>query len=311
MHLLAINNSPNLAKQLSRDIFRIDMEIMDRDGNTPFMAAVRYDSSHMVQYFLQIGYRPDKKEKDGNTPLHVAIRSMNFATIKLLAQRPHLNVTNDDGRSPLAAAVAIGNEMATDILWRADADPNIIDKAGNTLLLLACAGPSIVILKHVLEHCSEVRTQNVAGDTALDLASVSKGPNIIFELCKRGANVTAQDCLGRTPLMIAIMSSNRQAAAVQLEWQFAVGTDLLVKVDSQGLNASQYCDLFADQETKESIRKLETALRITHQNPVQTRTIYFNAATERIDVDNEDNDPLADNSDDSTNSSLEMPVLTL
>jgi ankyrin repeat protein len=115
MHLLSISNSPNLAKQLSRDVFRIDMEITDRDGNTLFMAAVRYDSSRMVQYFLQIGYRPDKKEKD--TPLHVAVRSMNFATMKLLAQRPHLNVTNDDGRSPLAAAVAIGNEMATDILW--------------------------------------------------------------------------------------------------------------------------------------------------------------------------------------------------
>jgi ankyrin repeat protein len=45
------------------------MEITDRDGNTPFMAAVRYDSSRMVQYFLQVGYRREKKEKDGNTPL--------------------------------------------------------------------------------------------------------------------------------------------------------------------------------------------------------------------------------------------------
>jgi ankyrin repeat protein len=61
MHFLSISNSPNLAKQLSRDVFRIDMEITDRDGNTPFMAAVRYDSSRMVQYFLQIRYRPDKK----------------------------------------------------------------------------------------------------------------------------------------------------------------------------------------------------------------------------------------------------------
>jgi hypothetical protein len=107
------------------------------------------------------------------------------------------------------------------------------------------------------------------------------------------------------------MSSNRQAAAVQLEWKFAVGTDLLVKVDSQGLNASQYCDLFADQETKESIRKLEIALRMAQPSLVQTRTIYFNAVTERIDVDDENDDPFADNSDDSTNSSLDMPVLTL
>jgi hypothetical protein len=89
MHMLSISNSPKLAKRLSRDVFRIDMEITDRDSNTPFIAAVRYDSSRMVQYFLQVGYRPEKKEKDGNTPLYIAVRSMNFATIKLLAQRPH------------------------------------------------------------------------------------------------------------------------------------------------------------------------------------------------------------------------------
>jgi ankyrin repeat protein len=43
MHLLSISNSPNLAKQLSRDVFRTDMEITYRYGNTTFMAAVRYD----------------------------------------------------------------------------------------------------------------------------------------------------------------------------------------------------------------------------------------------------------------------------
>jgi ankyrin repeat protein len=58
MHLLSISNSPNLARQLCRNILRIDMNILDQDGNTPFMAAVRYDSSRMVQYFLQLGYRP-------------------------------------------------------------------------------------------------------------------------------------------------------------------------------------------------------------------------------------------------------------
>jgi ankyrin repeat protein len=33
------------------------LEIVDRDGNTPFMTAVRYDSGRMVQYFLHLGYQ--------------------------------------------------------------------------------------------------------------------------------------------------------------------------------------------------------------------------------------------------------------
>jgi ankyrin repeat protein len=311
MHLLSISNSPNLARLLCRNILRIDMTILDQDGNTPFMAAVRYDSSRMVHYFLQLGYRPEGKEKDGNTPLHIAVRSKNLATIKLLARKPHINFVNDDGRSPLAAAIAIGNEMAMEILWRHNADPHVVDKAGNTLLLLACAGPSIVILKHILEHCSEVSMCNVAGETALHLASAAKNSSVIFEICKRGETVTAQDCRGRTPLMIAIMSGNRQAAAVQLEWQFAAGTDLLSRVDLAGLNASQYCDLFADLETKECIRNLEMAFVRAQQIPVQTRTIYFNIPPETVDLNNENNDPLDFNSDESTDSDSNMPVLTL
>jgi ankyrin repeat protein len=80
-----------------------------------------------------------------------------------------------------AAAIAIGNEMAMEILWRHNADPHVVDKAGNTLLLLACAGPIIVILKHILEYCSEVTMCNVAGETALHLASAAKNSSIIFE----------------------------------------------------------------------------------------------------------------------------------
>lgn len=142
-HLILTNpGSPNQAKQLSRSILNIDMETVDRDGNTP----IKYNIS------LQISYRPEKREKDGNTPSLIVVKSKKFATIKLLAQCPHIHFVNDDGRSPLAAAITIGNETATNILWRHNAEPHVVDKAGNTLLLLEYAGPSVLILKHILEH---------------------------------------------------------------------------------------------------------------------------------------------------------------
>jgi len=311
MHLLSIGNSPHLARQICRSILSIDMTLLDRDGNTPFMAAVRYDSSRMVQYFLQLGYSPESREKDGNTPLHIAVRSQNFTMIRLLANPPHINFVNDDGRSPLAAAIAIGNEMATDILWHNNADPHVVDKAGNTLLLLACAGPSVLILKHVLEHCPDVNANNVNGETALHLACVAKGPNIIYELCNRGALITAQDHLLRTPLMIAIMSGNRLAASVQLEWQFLAGTDLLAKVDSTGFNALHYCNLFTDHETKYRIEIMKLAMATANQFTVPTRTFYFDATPVVVDAENVNTDPLAEDSADSPESDGDMPDLTL
>ncbi|EFX63550.1 hypothetical protein DAPPUDRAFT_268252 [Daphnia pulex] len=107
------------------------------------------------------------------------------------------------------------------------------------------------------------------------------------------------------------MSGNRQAATVQLEWQFAAGTDFLSRVDLAGLNASQYCDLFADLETKECIRNLQIAFVRAQQVPVQTRTIYFNIPPETVALDYDNNDPLEFNSDESTDSDSNMPVLTL
>jgi hypothetical protein len=65
--------------------------------------------SQMVKYFLKLGYRSEKREKDSNTPLHMAVKSKNFATIKLLARRPNINYVNYHGCSPLAAAIAIDN----------------------------------------------------------------------------------------------------------------------------------------------------------------------------------------------------------
>ena len=74
MHLLSVGNYSSLAKLVSRNILRVRMDLLDRDGNSPFMAAVRYDSSRMVQYFLDLGYRPETREANLNTPLHVAVK---------------------------------------------------------------------------------------------------------------------------------------------------------------------------------------------------------------------------------------------
>lgn len=85
--------------------------------------------------------------------------------------------------------------------------------------------------------------------------------------------------------MVAIMPGNRRAASVQLEWKFVAGTDLLDKVDSAGLKASQYCDLFNDQETEEcNIRNLEIPLNMaigllgmSNKITVPTRTFFYDS----------------------------------
>jgi hypothetical protein len=75
--------------------------------------------------------------------------------------------------------------MATEILWRHNADPK---EKYNTLLLLACAGPSILKLKHILEHCSEVTMHNVVN------IGHGKCSNMVKKIFKKKLREHAQNC---------------------------------------------------------------------------------------------------------------------
>ena len=82
------------------------------------MTAARYDSSRMVQYLFDLGYKTETREANNNTPLHVAVKFKNIAILRLLARQPHINFSDSNGRSPLAVAIILGNKTATDIFWQ-------------------------------------------------------------------------------------------------------------------------------------------------------------------------------------------------
>jgi ankyrin repeat protein len=126
----------------------------------------------------------------------------------------------------------------------------------------------------------DLNTKNLAGETPLHLACASSNTAIVFDICTRGARVTAQDNKQRTPLMTAIMSGNHGSALVILKWEFVVDTDLLALTDDNNMNALQYCILFNDQSTAARIRTIELALLINQQVTPPTRTIYFRPVEE-------------------------------
>ncbi len=61
-----------------------------------------------------------------------------------------------------------------------------------------------------------LNAHNLVGETPL-LAYASNNTAIVFDLCTRGAKVTAEDHQQRTPLMTAIMSGNQGTALVLLK----------------------------------------------------------------------------------------------
>jgi ankyrin repeat protein len=86
-------------------------------------------------------------------PLHLAVELKNINVIKLLVKISHINLVDDSSHSALALAISHGNEVAVDILLLQDADKKPKDNSGNSMLHIACAGPSIHIARHTVAVC--------------------------------------------------------------------------------------------------------------------------------------------------------------
>ena len=289
IHLLALTNHLKLAKLVCRQLPLINMELIDRNGYNPFIAAVVNNNLRMIQYFLQLGYDPASRTHLNKTSLHIAVELKNITVIKLLARTKQINLLDDNGHSALTIAVGRGNEAAVDVLLQQNADITHIDKTGNSLLHVACTGPSVHILRHMIEHFSDLNIRNLAEETPLHLACASNNAAVVSELCTRKANITAQDSKKRTPLMTAIMSGSQRSALVLLEWDFVKESGLLDLTDENDMNALQYCILFNDQSTAARMRGIELAILNSQLAVPATQTVYIstvdNAPSADMDAD--------------------------
>jgi ankyrin repeat protein len=153
IHLLAFSHDSNLAKHICHSKNSIDMDMKDHDGLTPFMAAVTKGNIKSILYFLSLGHGPEKRMQKNKNPLHLAVELKNINVIKLLVKISHINLVDDSSHSALALAISHGNEVAVEILLLQDADKKQKGNSGNSMLHIACAGPSIHIARHTVAVC--------------------------------------------------------------------------------------------------------------------------------------------------------------
>ncbi|XP_046640274.1 ankyrin repeat and death domain-containing protein 1B-like [Daphnia pulicaria] len=204
------------------------------------------------------------QDKEGNTALHYAVWTVSEKADEILSTAaadfnilnsdgtPQINNIDNNGHSALKNAVGRGIETPVDVLLQQDANITQLDKAGNSMLHIACEIP-------------------------LHLACALNNAAVVTELCARRANITAQDSSRRTPLMSAIMSGSQRSALVLLKWEFVREKDLLELSDENDMNALQYCILFNDQSTAARIRAVELALLNAQRATPPTQNLYLNA----------------------------------
>ena len=158
---------------------------------SPLHAAARYGHAEVVRELLAAGADPETKAYN-STPLEMALDRGHADVVALLATSSDTDAEDWRRLTPLLRAIAKGDRAALGNLLKAGANPN----------------------RPVTGKRKEpYATQTLPGEaTALHLAACRHEPEFVIDLLAAGANPTAKDSLGFTPLALALASGNAEAA---------------------------------------------------------------------------------------------------
>ncbi|XP_014230096.1 ankyrin-3-like isoform X2 [Trichogramma pretiosum] len=167
---LALDQVPHLRKEIALKLFEIydsyDANYENEHGQTHFHVACELGCADIVEKFLDLGQNPDLPVgKTGKTPLQLAV---------LAKQRDVVEALLDHG-----------------------ADPNLVDKSGQTVLHSACT---------------------VAESDDVEVAAII---DTMFEICterRRTIAIDAQDKKERTALHLALLAGQRPIVEALLRW---------------------------------------------------------------------------------------------
>eukprot|EP01104_Vermistella_antarctica_P002538 TRINITY_DN12776_c0_g1_i1.p1 TRINITY_DN12776_c0_g1~~TRINITY_DN12776_c0_g1_i1.p1 ORF type:complete len:656 (+),score=133.09 TRINITY_DN12776_c0_g1_i1:122-2089(+) len=154
-----------------------------------------------------------RQAKTGKTFLHVAVELGRLPAIQLLLTFEGLATTFDkNGFAPLHIAVKTNQIKAVDLLLQNGADPNITSRStiytSYTPLHFACStssgtGTSDEIIETLLNAGANPTAPDSAGTTPIHLASRHRGVNVCCMLLKGGKDVDTLNYSLITPLMMA------------------------------------------------------------------------------------------------------------
>jgi ankyrin repeat protein len=207
---------------------KVDINKKDNSGDTPLYSAIIVSNDPAIDLLLNYKARTDIRNKLGDTAIFAAIRAKNDQAVELLISRgAGINIPNKDGKTPLMIAIdeAKDSDFFTKktfdnpeipkldtnrpiqkiikLLIDKGADPNIVDRDGNTAFhLLSMLGEieqryngcyqgrsiAIYMLDLLMRHKVDFQAVNKDGDTALHVVAKKDFFPVIDRMIKYGWN---------------------------------------------------------------------------------------------------------------------------
>jgi ankyrin repeat protein len=193
----------------------------------PLIAATLNNDLSSVQAMLKTDCDVHETDRQGNSALLVATTEKVDKIVKILLERPEINVNlqNNNGETALILAAAKRDRDARNtsiveiLVERPEINVNLQNNNGETALSLAAANKQTEILNTLLKKTGiNVNLQNKKGQTALIWAASSGNRDIVQALLRRPEiNVNHRDRYGYTALDFAIHKGNREILPLLLD----------------------------------------------------------------------------------------------
>lgn len=183
-----------------------DVHIEDLRKRTPLYCASKQGHVDMVIYLINRGSDRNIKTtiKSKSAVLPASKRNHRNVLKALLSKSVDVNITDDNGVTPLQFAAQLGHLEIVKILVDAGAEVNSSCGKEKSALCLASQAGEYSIVKHLLENGANVnQKENTSGNTALICASEGGYMNIVRLLLKKGADVNIKNVENQTPIHFA------------------------------------------------------------------------------------------------------------
>ena len=110
-----------------------------------------------------------------------------------------VNAVDKNGRTPIRMAARYGNVAMVSVLIKAGADVNAADKNGRTPIRMATGYGYKVVVSMLIKAGADVNAADRYGSTPLHLAAEKGHKKVALLLVNAGADVNATDKFGRMP----------------------------------------------------------------------------------------------------------------
>jgi ankyrin repeat protein len=176
-----------------------------QSATSPYYAAIRGNDLSRLREAVTAG-GVDAADEQGRTPLMHAAAVGTLDAIRLLIEHgANVNAADRSGVTPLVFAARDFAKVR--LLLDKGADPVVKSSSGQTALLVAAAKPGFLdIVRALVEKGADPKVVGAAGRTGLTVAALAGDLETVRFFLDRGVDVNASfrsDKAGNTPLMLA------------------------------------------------------------------------------------------------------------